>query len=134
LADLLKRANPKRGVVDLLLQAADGYSDSITYQKALDPDVMLVWEMGGAPLTHEHGYPARLIVPGIYGMKHVKWLTSIELVNYDYKGFWQQPDQGWSDPAPVNTMSRIDFPTEGTIDHTRQVIAGIAFAGDRSIS
>lgn len=135
LADLLARAKPKKGAVDLLMQAVDGYTDSISYQKALDPDVMLVWEMGGAPLTPEHGFPARLLVPGIYGMKHVKWLTSIELVGYDYKGFWQQESQGWSDPAPVNVMSRIDYPLANAITAKKKAtIAGIAFAGDRSIS
>jgi len=135
LADLLQKARPKKGVMDLLLQAVDGYTDSIAYQKALDPDVMLVWEMGGAPLTPQHGYPARLLVPGIYGMKHVKWLTSIELINHDYKGFWQEPSQGWSDPAPVNVMSRIDVPAAGsTITLKKRIISGIAFAGDRSIS
>jgi DMSO/TMAO reductase YedYZ molybdopterin-dependent catalytic subunit len=135
LADLLAKAKPKKGIVDLLMQAADGYTDSIPYQKALDPDVVLVWEMGGAPLTSQHGFPARLLVPGIYGMKHVKWLTSIELISYDYKGFWQKPSQGWSDPAPVNVMSRIDRPAAGsTLDLKRHIISGIAFAGDRSIS
>jgi DMSO/TMAO reductase YedYZ molybdopterin-dependent catalytic subunit len=133
-ADLIKKASPKQGVVDVLMRAVDDYSDSIPIQKALDPDVMLVWEMGGQPLTSEHGFPARLLVPGIYGMKHVKWITSVELVNYDYKGFWQDPSQGWSDPAPVNTMSRIDFPTEGNLDLKPQDLSGVAFAGDRSIS
>lgn len=134
LADLLKKANPKAGATKLAMRAVDDYSDSITLQKAMDPDVMLVWEMNGAPLTSQHGFPARLLVPGIYGMKHVKWLTSIELVNYDFLGFWQDPSQGWSDPAPVNTMSRIDFPTDGTLSLDRQALSGIAFAGDRSIS
>ena len=134
LADLLKRAKPRKGAVDLLMTAADGYSDSITLQKGLDPDVMLVWEMGGEKLTPEHGFPVRLLVPGIYGMKHIKWIQSIELVNHDYKGYWQQPAQGWSDPAPVNTMSRIDFPAGGTITRKAHIISGIAFAGDRSIS
>jgi DMSO/TMAO reductase YedYZ molybdopterin-dependent catalytic subunit len=134
LADLLKRAQPKEGVVDLLMTAADGYTDSITYHKAQDPDVVLVWEMGGKRLTPEHGYPARLLVPGIYGMKHVKWIQSIELVARDYKGYWQEPSQGWSDPAPVNTTSRIDFPAGGTVERKTHTISGIAFAGDRSIS
>lgn len=134
LADLLKRAKPQANAVDLLLTAADGYTDSIPLSKALDPDVMLVWEMAGAPLTSEHGGPARLLVPGIYGMKHVKWLTTIELVGYDFRGYWQQPDQGWSDPAPVNTMSRIDSPAGSTVARRAQVVSGIAFAGDRSIS
>jgi hypothetical protein len=134
LADLLKPAKPKKGVVDLLMSAADGYTDSIPYQKAQDPDVVLVWEMGGKRLTPAHGFPARLLVPGIYGMKHVKWIQSIELVNHDYKGYWQQPSQGWSDPAVVNTLSRIDFPSAGTLERKAHTISGIAFAGDRSIS
>ncbi|HUP28123.1 MAG TPA: molybdopterin-dependent oxidoreductase, partial [Chloroflexia bacterium] len=135
LADILKKAGPKKSAVEIAMTAVDGYTDSISLQKALDPDVVLVWEMNGAPLTSQHGYPARLLVPGIYGMKHVKWLTSIELVDRDFKGYWQQPSQGWSDPAPVNTMSRIDFPTESSLDRGKNhTISGIAFAGDRSIS
>ncbi|MEO8289235.1 MAG: molybdopterin-dependent oxidoreductase [Chloroflexota bacterium] len=134
LADLLNKANPKKGVLDIVMTAEDGYTDSITLQKALDPDVVLVWEMAGAPLTPQHGFPARLLVPGIYGMKHVKWLNSIELVNSDYRGYWQQPSQGWSDPAPVNTMSKIDYPVGGSLKLEQQTLSGIAFAGDRSIS
>ncbi len=134
LADLLKRARPRKGVVDVALYALDGYSDSITFEKAMDPNVVLAWEMGGRPLNATHGFPARLLVPGIYGMKHVKWLTAVELVDYDFKGYWQQPSQGWSDPAPVQTMSRIDFPTERTLSPGRISLSGIAFAGDRSIS
>lgn len=134
LADLLARANPRPGVKDVVMRAADDYSDSITYEKALDPDVLLVWEMGGARLTSEHGFPARLLVPGIYGMKHVKWIQSFELVDYDFKGYWQQPSQNWNDAAPVKVMSRIDFPAEGTLDMGPLDLSGVAFAGDRSIS
>jgi len=135
LAALLQKAKPKKGALELAMSAVDGYTDSITLKKALDPDVVLVWEMNGAPLTSQHGFPARLLVPGIYGMKHLKWITSIELVDYDFKGFWQQPAQGWNDPAPVNTMSRIDLPTAGNLDvNKKTTISGVAFAGDRSIS
>ncbi len=134
LADLLKKAKVRAGAQDVVLHADDGYTDSIPVAKALDPNVALVWEMGGDALTSEHGYPARLLVPGIYGMKHVKWLNSIELVGYDYKGYWQQPEQGWSEPAPVNTMSRIDTPTGKVAAGKEVIVSGIAFAGDRSIS
>ncbi|MFL5734241.1 MAG: molybdopterin-dependent oxidoreductase [Chloroflexia bacterium] len=134
LGDLIKRASPQAGVVDVVMRAVDDYADSIPYKKALDPDVMLVWEMGGKALTSQHGFPARVLVPGIYGMKHVKWITSVELVSYDFKGYWQDPSQGWSDPAPVNTMSRIDYPAEGNLGLKPQDISGVAFAGDRSIS
>ncbi len=134
LADLLAKASPRRGVTKVVMRAADDYADSISYQKALDPDVLLVWEMGGIPLTKDHGFPARLLVPGIYGMKHIKWIQSIELVDYDFKGYWQQPSQKWNDAAPVKTMSRIDFPSEGALGMGPQDISGVAFAGDRSIS
>ncbi|MDQ6693245.1 MAG: molybdopterin-dependent oxidoreductase [Chloroflexota bacterium] len=134
LADLLKKARPRSGAIKVAMTAADGYTDSITLQKAMQPDVVLAWEMGGAPLTSQHGAPARLLVPGIYGMKHVKWIQSLELVNYDFKGYWQQPEQGWNDAAPVNTMSRVDMPADGTLTTQKQVVSGIAFAGDRSIS
>ncbi|HYO49383.1 MAG TPA: molybdopterin-dependent oxidoreductase [Chloroflexia bacterium] len=134
LADLIQKAGPQKGAVDIVMRAVDDYSDSITLKKALDPNVMLVWDMNGETLKATHGFPARLLVPGIYGMKHVKWLTSVELVNSDYKGFWQQPDQGWSDPAPVHTMSRIDYPVEGVQSLKQHALSGIAFAGDRSIS
>lgn len=134
LADLLKKAKPQASFSDVAFTADDGYTDSISLSKAMDPNVMLVWEMGGAALTPEHGGPARLLVPGIYGMKHVKWINTIELVAYDFKGYWQQPDQGWSDPAPVNLMSRIDTPQAGTLTQKSQILSGVAFAGDRSIS
>ena len=81
LADLLKRAVPRKGVVDVSMTAVDGYTDSIPLEKAMDPDVVLVWEMDGKPLRSDHGFPARLLVPGIYGMKHVKWITSFNLVD-----------------------------------------------------
>jgi DMSO/TMAO reductase YedYZ molybdopterin-dependent catalytic subunit len=134
LLDLLNRAKPKKGVVDVALGAVDGYLDSIPLQKGLDPDVVLAYEMGGLSLPIDHGFPARLLVPGIYGMKHVKWLNSIELVGYDFKGYWQQPDQGWSDVATVRTMSQIDYPAGGTLKLKPQTFAGVAFAGDRGIS
>ncbi len=134
LADLLTKAGLKPGIVDISMTAVDGYTDSIPLQKAMDPDVVLVWEMNGAPLTAQHGFPARLLVPGIYGMKHVKWITSFEPVSYDFKGFWQSPQQGWSDPAIVNTMSRIDYPVDGILQLKKQSLSGVAFAGSRSIS
>ncbi|MBX5446376.1 molybdopterin-dependent oxidoreductase, partial [Sphaerobacter sp.] len=81
-----------------------------------------------------HGYPLRLIVPGIFGMKNVKWITRIEAVDRDFQGYWQE--RGWSDIATVQTMSRIDVPASNRTLVAGQptLIAGIAFAGDRGIS
>jgi DMSO/TMAO reductase YedYZ molybdopterin-dependent catalytic subunit len=130
LKDLIRKAGPKFGVVDVLLRAADGYTDSIPIDRAIADGTILAYQMNGAPLSPTHGFPLRLIVPGIYGMKNVKWITAVEPVNYDYKGYWQT--RGWDDLAEYKTMSRIDVPSK-TI-HGQTTIAGIAFAGDRGIS
>ena len=132
LARILELAAPREGVVDLRFEAADGYTDSIPLAKALEPTTLLALEMNGEPLPPEHGFPARLIVPGIYGMKNVKWITRIEAVPYDYKGYWEV--RGWSDTAITRTLSRIDVPKDrGRLRQGRIEVAGIAFAGDRGI-
>lgn len=133
-ADLLARAGVRTGAVDVVLHAADGYQDSIPLGRAQQPGTLLALEMNGEALTDKHGFPARLLVPGIYGMKNVKWLRRIEVVDHDLKGYWQQV-QGWSDDATYHTMSRIDRPEDG--DRPRPdplVLQGIAFGGDRGIA
>lgn len=130
-ADLLERAKPKSGAVDLLFRCVDGYTDSIPLHVAQANQCFLAYEMNGSPLVARHGYPVRLLVPGIYGMKNVKWLTQVELVNYDYKGYWES--QGWSETAEYQTMSRIDYPLQGSIPAKPIYVSGIAFAGNRGI-
>jgi DMSO/TMAO reductase YedYZ molybdopterin-dependent catalytic subunit len=133
LRDILDRAGVQAGAIKLVLGASDGYTDSIAIDKALNGDVIAVYEMNGAPLPDDHGFPLRLLVPDIYGMKNVKWLTRISAVADDYKGFWQQ--QGWSDPAQIKTMSRIDFPVNHDLLPTGPTrMGGVAFAGARGIA
>ena len=127
---MLDRAVLKSGIVDIVLRASDGYADSIPLDRALADGTILAYEMNGAPLNSTHGFPLRLIVPGIYGMKNVKWITRIEAVPYDFKGYWQA--RGWDDRAVYKTMSRIDVPQKTVTADA--AIAGIAFAGDRSIA
>jgi len=118
---------------DVSLTSVDGYTDSIRIAKAQDPDTLVAYLMNGVTLPMEHGFPARALIPGIYGMKNVKWLTRIEVATYDVQGYWQE--RGWSDVAGYNTHTRIDTPAssarlaDGTV-----ILAGIAFAGDRGIS
>lgn len=131
LKDLLAKAGIKPGAVEVILRAADGYSDSFPLKKGLEDGVLVVYEMNGQPLVKQHGAPARVIVPGIYGMKNVKWVTAIELADYDYKGYWEV--RGWSDEAIYKTMSRIDVPTGSLKAGERAWIGGVAFAGDRGI-
>jgi len=131
---LQKAGGVKAGATKIVLHAYDDYTDSIHLSKALEPTTLVAVRMNGVTLPDGHGYPARVLVPGIYGMKHVKWLTEIEVVNYDYQGYWQQ--RGWSDAAPVLLTSRIDTPLDGASvsAHKRTYIAGVAFSGNKGIS
>lgn len=133
LRDVLQQAGVQEGAVDLAMEAEDGYTDSIPMAKAMHEDTLLVWEMNGAPLTPSHGFPIRLVVPGIYGMKSVKWLKRLTVVNYDYLGYWAR--RGWSDEAPIKTWSRFDIPKRYVASRdTALVLGGVAFAGDRGIA
>src|SRR6266851_2805052 len=79
-----------------------------------------------------HGYPARILIPGRYGMKGPKWLTEIELVDHESGGYWEQ--QGWDHNAVVKTTSRFDVPRDGDIVKVSGVtISGVAYAGTRGI-
>ena len=132
LLDLLTEAGiDQEKTVDLRLHAADDYEDSIPLAQGLDPDTLVVVGMNGEKLARDHGYPARLIVPAIYGMKNLKWMDRIEAVDFDFKGYWQT--RGWSDPARYNIWGRIDFPTGGSIPAGPATTGGVASAGDRGI-
>jgi DMSO/TMAO reductase YedYZ molybdopterin-dependent catalytic subunit len=133
LRKVLDAAGPRKGIVKAAFFAEDGYGDSIPYTLARSGDVFLAYKMNGEPLPKQHGYPLRVIVPGIYGMKNVKWISKIELVNYNFMGFWEK--KGWSDEAIMPIRSEILMPMRGqTIPLGNYVIGGIAFAGRYGIS
>lgn len=118
---------------DVIFKAADGYDDSIPFSRAMQDDVMLAYLMNGEKLPKEHGFPLRLIVPGLYGIKNVKWIVEIEVYNGDHKGYWQR--RGWTDDGTVKIFSRIDSPghyqpLRGSTQHFR----GIAFGGPHTIT
>lgn len=134
LRDVLQQAGIGDGTFDVVLRGEGGYSDSIPIAKALESHTLLAYGMNGVSLPRDHGFPCRLFVPDIYGEKNVKWLQEIELVDHDYKGYWQ--DRGWSDDAQVRTMSAIDVPV-GEVERDPAGIVqvgGIAFAGARGIN
>lgn len=130
---LLDKAGVTPQTKDVVFHAADGYSDSLTIERAMMDDMMIAYSMNGVPLPLGHGFPARIIAPGHYGMKHVQWLTGIELVSSDYKGYYQHKD--WSDEAIVKTKSWITDPETGDTLNVRRPFAmqGFAFAGSRGI-
>ncbi|HEX7147038.1 MAG TPA: molybdopterin-dependent oxidoreductase [Actinomycetota bacterium] len=133
LARVLERAGGAgQGAVRVVFHAVGGYSDSLPIAKALDPETVVAYGMNGRSLPRAHGFPARIVAPGIYGMKNVKWLERIEVVDYDYEGYWQRSD-GWDNVAEIKTASRIDVPQELTSAESAGVVAGLAWAGDRGI-
>ena len=133
LKTLLDEAGVGSRTYDVVFHAADGYSDSIPIERAMAGDVLIAYKMNGETLPSGHGFPARIIVPGIYGMKNVQWLKQIELVPHDYQGYYQK--KGWSDHATVKTKSTITDPQEGDTLTAGQAktIKGYAFAGARGI-
>ena len=132
LADLLEAAGVQDGATELILRAADNYSDSFALGAAMREGTIVAYLQNGEPLTRDHGFPARVLVPGIYGMKNVKWVQEIELTSEDYLGYWQT--RGWSDLALIQTMSRIDTNQATILEDGTAAIGGVAYAGLRGIS
>jgi DMSO/TMAO reductase YedYZ molybdopterin-dependent catalytic subunit len=129
--DLLARAGGVgANAVKVAFHCADGYTEAIPVVDAMMPTTLLAYEMNGEPLPAPHGFPARLLVPGLFGMKNPKWIRRIEVVDYDFQGYWER--SGWSDEAVVKTMSRIT-----TLERTHPLreipVGGVAYAGDRRI-
>jgi DMSO/TMAO reductase YedYZ molybdopterin-dependent catalytic subunit len=133
LADMLQQAGIAAGASELIFAAADGYSDSIPLSLAMDPRSLVVYEINGEQLPIPHGYPARLLVPGLYGMKNGKWLTSLTLGTGGYTGYWEE--RGWTRTARVKTMARIDQPVDSdTLAARPTFITGVAYAADRGVA
>jgi DMSO/TMAO reductase YedYZ molybdopterin-dependent catalytic subunit len=131
LSDILARTGFNPTTEKIAFFGADGYSDSFELSKALEPTTIVAYLMNGERLPDSHGFPARLIVPGKYGIKNGKWLRRIQLVT-DYRGYWQE--RGWTDIATIKTLSRFDVPGARAIVPLGPVdLGGIAFAGDRGI-
>lgn len=135
LADLLQACGVKSGAEQVFSVSADGWTCGFPVSAALDGrDALIALGMNDEALPLEHGYPARLVVPGLYGyVSATKWLSSIRLTTWaDDVGYWVP--RGWSREAPVKTQSRIDVPKRGArLDAGRVPIAGVAWAQGRGI-
>jgi DMSO/TMAO reductase YedYZ molybdopterin-dependent catalytic subunit len=132
-SDLLDRAGVRPEASWILWEADDGFTESLPLAVARNPDTWIAYEMGGAPLTAEHGFPARVLIAGRFGMKQPKWLRRMQLADHDEAGYWEQ--RGWDRDAYERTMSRIDWPRMGAPVEVGVPFTayGIAFAGDRGI-
>lgn len=137
LGDLLREAGVRGGAQQLLSTSSDGWTCGTPIDVLLERDrgAMLAVGMNGEPLPLEHGFPARLVVPGLYGyVSATKWVTDLEVTTWDAsQSYWLQ--RGWGREAPVKTQSRIDRPrANATMPTGRVVAAGIAWAQHTGIA
>lgn len=146
LRDILSKAGVQSSVKYIVFRCSDGYDVGIPLENGMMDSTILAYDMNNSPLTSEHGYPVRAIVPGFYGMMNPKWITEIELVDKTYEGFWQR--KGWTNNGIKNIYSSIVIPGNQPINDNfpnlvpnssflngkNIPVAGIAFAGDRGIS
>jgi DMSO/TMAO reductase YedYZ molybdopterin-dependent catalytic subunit len=135
LKDLLNEVGVQPGADQLLSTSVDGYTAGTPVDTLMDDrGAMLAIGMNGQPLPVEHGFPARMVVPGLYGyVSATKWVTDMELTTFQAKqGYWVP--RGYSARAPVKTESRIDVPQiSATVNAGSVVIAGIAWAQTKGI-
>lgn len=124
--DLLHEAGVQGGVVSF--GGDDRYTESLPLEVIRATDPLVVYGMNGETLTREHGYPARLLVPGLYGFKSVKWLSRLSVHPGGVGGEWAI--HGWNELPWVHTTTRIDVARRSG---QRVLVAGVAFAGLRGI-
>lgn len=136
--ELLERAGVQEGADMVLSRSVDGFTASTPLEAMLDSrDALVAVGMNGAPLPREHGYPVRLVVPGLYGyVSATKWLTELKVTRFsDDLAYWST--RGWSERGPIKIASRIDVPHPGdsvSADAEGAVmIGGTAWAQQRGI-
>ncbi|GDY32853.1 molybdopterin-binding protein [Gandjariella thermophila] len=128
--EVLAEAGVRPGAQQVLSTSVDGFTAGTPIDVLTDPkrDALLAVAMNGEPLPVEHGFPVRMVTPGLYGyVSATKWLTDLEVTTFDRQAYWVQ--RGWAQRAPVKTQSRIDRPAAfGKVPAGRVVAAGIAWA------
>jgi DMSO/TMAO reductase YedYZ molybdopterin-dependent catalytic subunit len=135
LGQLLRAAGIRAGADQLLCTSVDGFTSGTPVQTVMDGrDALLAVAMNGAPLPVAHGFPARMVVPGLYGyVSATKWITDIKVTTFaGESAYWVQ--RGWSQRAPIKTESRIDVPaSSATVRAGRTPVAGVAWAQHKGI-
>ncbi len=136
LASLIRQARPRAGANQLLCTSVDGFTSGTPLPVVLDGrDALLAVAMNGEALPIVHGFPARMVVPGLYGyVSATKWVTDIEVTTFAAaRAFWAQ--RGWSQQAPIKTECRIDVPAAGAkLTPGRTAVAGVAWAQHKGIA
>ena len=135
LDDLLSEAGIRPGADQIVSRSADGFTAGSPTAVLTDGrDAMLAVAMNGEPLPLAHGFPVRMVVPGLYGyVSATKWVVDLELTTFDaYDAYWIQ--RGWAQQAPIKTQSRIDTPRgSSSLSPGTVAVAGVAWAQHRGI-
>ena len=133
---LLAEAGVRAGADQIASTSSDGFTTGTPVAACTDGrNAMLALGMNGQPLPIEHGFPVRMVVPGLYGyVSGCKWITDMELTTFDaFQSYWQQ--RGWAAQAPVKTQSRIDVPrADATVTAGRVIVAGTSWAQHRGVA
>ncbi|MFI8975574.1 molybdopterin-dependent oxidoreductase [Nocardia asteroides] len=136
LADLLAEAGPDSEADMILSRSVDGFTAGTPLDAVLgNPDALLAVAMNGEALPRDHGYPVRMLVPGLYGyVSATKWVVDLELTRFDRaRAYWTE--RGWAERAPIKTASRIDVPAAfATLPPGPVTVAGVAWAQGRGIT
>ena len=129
-ADLLAEAGVQAGADAVRQTSTDGWTCGTPLEALTDDrDALLAVAMNGRPLPVEHGFPVRMVVPGLYGyVSATKWVTDLEVTRFDaFEAFWTT--RGWSEEGPVRTQSRIDVPRSNhRVEAGEVTVAGVAWA------
>lgn len=128
LKDLLEEAGPSKDADAIQSTSKDGFTAGTPLPTLLDDrQAMLAFAMNGQPLPVEHGFPVRIVVPGLYGyVSATKWLVDIEVTRFDqFQGYWTP--RGWSELGPIKLSSRIDVPGGKKLDPGPVTVAGVAW-------
>ena len=134
LKDLVERAGVQPEGTQLIGRSVDRFTVGFPTEAVFDGrEALLAIGMNGEPLPLKHGFPARLVVSGLYGyVSATKWLSEIEFARWeDFDAYWIP--RGWAKQAPIKTQSRIDTPRPGTVDAGTRAVAGVAWAQNRGI-
>jgi DMSO/TMAO reductase YedYZ molybdopterin-dependent catalytic subunit len=135
LADLLREAGVRPGADQILSRSVDGLTIGTPTDVVMDGrDALLAVAMNGQPLPTRHGFPVRMVVPGLYGyVSATKWVVDLELTRFvDAQAYWVE--RGWALRGPIKTMTRIDTPDgRSQVRAGRVAVAGVAWAQHRGI-
>jgi len=132
--DLIEAAGPLPGADQVVSRSVDGWTCGTPTQVLTDGrDALLAVGMNGEPLPLEHGFPVRMVVPGLYGyVSACKWISELELSSFDdFDAYWVP--RGWAPQAPIKTQSRIDTP-RGRARAGTVMVAGVAWAQHRGVA